>query len=334
MNDEFPEAMGDPTHQRVFTYFSDAKADGFDCTSDKRAMSGNLGILPLTIGVGIGGKSLNRIQKANIILEHLRTNGLLSFTPGLCEDYLYATAVLECGTMWPYFGKTDDMESIVWWRGHGRTEKILAYGHIKHLTDQGSIPANEGKSTWWPSRADTYIKLLQNLPERADSNPIPIDTPADGDFTGIISGCFDDSVKRGYPIKESRLYNILLRIDQIHMAKDGQKTVYGSPVWVEQNNKLVSGLYLTRGSHEEISGLGIWNGLEWAYFFDKMENPVPFRANVPTPCKNDIVRIAYLPQHPDRTQFDTKGQDQGPPPGEESNPRNILHRFTKWLRKS
>lgn len=149
--------------------------------------------------------------------------------------YFLFTCRAACGTAWPWSGSTQNMKNVAWWVGEKNGIRVMAFGSVNNIIGQGQIliEDTDGNSTWWPSRADSYVKLLEHLSEYVNSNS---ENPKLGDYqlSGLFSEVFNSGVRRGEFIHSEGNYTILLRVDAV--INDDEfgchTTVMGSPVFV------------------------------------------------------------------------------------------------------
>ncbi|MBT1175656.1 hypothetical protein JS530_09130 [Bifidobacterium sp. LC6] len=196
----------------------------------------------------------------------------LCYEPALKQgNFALVRAIAKCGTMWPWAGTAEDspFKHVVWWVGQTSDSWLLAYGDIaNYMGDEWQKAMDKDKASWWPSRADAYIKLIKAMSEGALSDDwvgLAPDSLCNCSVAGLRASCFDDGVWRGPLLHERKVVELMLRIDCIEGTK-GKKEVCGSPLWVRQVDRPVPGTYLTgERKLEPVNGWSVASSENYSY---------------------------------------------------------------------
>lgn len=223
------------------------------------------------------------------------------------QSYFLVRLVASAGTFWPWSGRKKEMEQVAWWVGEGEHVTVLACGNIKHLRQQGALPDFSTVSTWWPSRVDAYLDLVDSMITTASvENGAPLLSTDGSKVRSFINACFNESVQRNHKIHGPAIFEMLLRVDYVEESENEKPVVFGSPLWVAQVQQPVCGVYNLGGASagSETEGplaRGIWDGNKWLGTFWEEGQTMPQRKclipsespTVPSsmPESTDIIRL-------------------------------------------
>lgn len=257
-------------------YVSRAKLEQFGLSLEKRGWRFG------KLGVGLSSTPKTDRQLLTEIGRLLQEQRLIRYElDPEQQSYFLVRIVASAGTFWPFSGRKKEMERVAWWVGEGEYVSVLACGNIKHLRQQGEMPNFEHKSTWWPSRADAYLDLVDSMIAIANTDDGYPSLPTDGSkVKSFINACFDESVRRNHRIHGPAIVEMLLRVDYIEENMNEKPVVFGSPVWVAQVQYPVPGVYKLDGVSEEHKNIkhlarGIWDGDKWiGTFWEGSQNVI------------------------------------------------------------
>lgn len=257
------------TRWKNLVYLSEAKLDQFCLSTEKRGWNFNF-----KIGGGVSARKKSPRERLGEVDRLLQSQSLIHYEKEPePRAYFLVRLMASAGTYWPWAGNQEAMKHIAWWVGQGEHVDVLAYGHIKNVLQQGTMPDFSFKSTWWPSRSDTYKRLTQSMVIASDSeDELPV-VPTNGEkVRRFMETCFHDGVRRNYYIETPAVFEMLLRVDGREDEKDKCPVVFGSPVWVARIPYTVPGIYRLGQEYSLPNGqfgeaFGIWEGRRWTEAF-------------------------------------------------------------------
>ncbi|NMM93500.1 hypothetical protein [Bifidobacterium oedipodis] len=218
------------------------------------------GVKTLTAAIPrIGKKEKTERELLSDVGKKMEEVGHIQYEPSLKRDrYALVRVIAKCGTMWPWAGTDEEstFRHVVWWIGKTANFTVLAYGDIANYLDDDSAQrrAEEHKATWWPSRADTYYKLIESMSNSALWSEWSGFSEEERliSLNGLYNECFCDGVNRAPLLHEQKVLEMLLRIDNTE-----KNIICGSPLWVKEVVKPVPGTYFT-GQQCEVSPVAPW----------------------------------------------------------------------------
>ncbi|WP_289097489.1 hypothetical protein [uncultured Bifidobacterium sp.] len=151
----------------------------------------------------------------------------------------------------------------------------MAYGSLPNYRYSFETASLTEKASWYPSRTDTYAKLINAIHQNIHSpewNEFP--NLKDGSIWSFFSTCFNDGVERAPLLREKEVVEMLLRVDCIDHNNDEEKIIFGSPLWVRSVFKPVPGVYYTGENilldsrspfpqKRELHAIAEWDGYSW-----------------------------------------------------------------------
>jgi len=231
--------------------------------------------LPLNLG-GVGAESdeLGVRDLLGAAARLFEQNQLLTYevAPKVGE-WLLVRAIATCGSAWPWAGDHEDLIETAWWVGSSANLRILAYGHRSHLLGTGKIPSSperEHVATWWPSIDGGYRDLLSAVAGVVVSDDVEVSLAPQletgATFSGVENYFFNPGVNRNEYLVKRGVFEMMLRVDGIEDDGNGTPIVYGSPLWVAKESRVVPGTY-TIADFPDLPGVtavASWDGGAWS----------------------------------------------------------------------
>lgn len=263
----------DPTNADI-RYLSSAKLQGFNLNPQHGGYNG--GIFGATFGTSSKSKSNRRL-----LLEAYRKmqkQGSIGYvSPPSPGGYLLTRMIGFCCVFESDFGgHIPHLIDTIWWIGNSEQYNIVAYGHRRNLSAQGTYPPSIRRNSMilapsWARMQPDILNLITTV-SVTDDDGDSIQKLDVGSYGEGLAHTFLEAFERGRKLEPRGVYELLMRVDGIIDNRNMQykplrdyPTVFGSPVATIRTWIPVPGRYCIQ-KHPELHDmymLADWDGDDW-----------------------------------------------------------------------